>query len=455
MAVAFIDLDAFAQTARRGRASEWLERHRAILGFGVSAEAFERLRRHVASPRGLEVGGPAMTLQHAFSAMLEAAQDEVGVSVAEVRREWGGKDVILAYRDETHLHVALAYSSSVTARIGQIWKGLSPWYRNLTRNRERLVAWSSDPAANSILSLPLAARARRAPTSARGTELLAVVLANPKDKAARLVYADWLVEQGDAQGHLIQVSEALWAMDPNDAQRRELQEEAFKLSQHFGARIAGEASRLAANYRLWRGFVDQVAMSAASFATHFERLLEQHPIRSLRLSPANAGALERLARTPALARLRGLELVRHSGASPLSLMPLFLSPHLTALEALDIFHWDAGEDAFSAFASLEAPRFKHLKLYKVTPIDDVMAGLAANASLKPQSLELQADQGFDGRAFLSPCFEQLRWLELRAPLDDDAAHAIARALHVRSSVSVYLVKASDHRRGRRCASSVV
>jgi uncharacterized protein (TIGR02996 family) len=53
-------------------------------------------------------------------------------------------------------------------------------------------------------------------------DFVAPILAAPDDDAPRLVYADWLVERGDARGELIQTDCALARLPRFDRQRRVL-----------------------------------------------------------------------------------------------------------------------------------------------------------------------------------------------------------------------------------------
>jgi uncharacterized protein (TIGR02996 family) len=55
------------------------------------------------------------------------------------------------------------------------------------------------------------------------TTFLTAIRANPGDDTVRLVYADWLEEQGDARGGFLRAECALSATAPTDSQRAELQ----------------------------------------------------------------------------------------------------------------------------------------------------------------------------------------------------------------------------------------
>ncbi len=47
-------------------------------------------------------------------------------------------------------------------------------------------------------------------------EFLAAIHADPKDDAARMVFADWLLQKNDPRGELINVQCELAALDPGD-----------------------------------------------------------------------------------------------------------------------------------------------------------------------------------------------------------------------------------------------
>lgn len=106
----------------------------------------------------------------------------------------------------------------------------------------------------------------------RSDALFAEILADPRSDAARLVYADHLLERGDPRGELIQLQCRLEKLVPDDPARRPLARRiADLLGVHETAwtrdvRALGFADHLH-QVALRRGFVEKVMIGAAQHAT--------------------------------------------------------------------------------------------------------------------------------------------------------------------------------------------
>lgn len=105
--------------------------------------------------------------------------------------------------------------------------------------------------------------------------LLAAIRAAPEEDAPRLVYADWLQEQGEPQGELIhlQCELARPIGDARDARHRQM------LVREEAQLLASQAGRLEARYLAWmkieswrRGFPSRVEL--AGLAAAFDRAAE-------------------------------------------------------------------------------------------------------------------------------------------------------------------------------------
>ncbi len=200
----------------------------------------------------------------------------------------------------------------------------------------------------------------------RGAELLSMVLADPSDDEARLVYADWLLGHHDPRGTLIQLQCRLEAMREDDPDRMGLSLRVRKLVAERGEAIAGSVSKCAASYVFSRGLVREVTMNAASFVKHGARILAEHPIESLRLKPIDGPALDLLACAPALGRVRELVLegpVTGPRAVPLSLAPFARAARLDALRSLVIRRILLDpDDAAETLASVGAPALASIEI---------------------------------------------------------------------------------------------
>jgi uncharacterized protein (TIGR02996 family) len=199
---------------------------------------------------------------------------------------------------------------------------------------------------------------------------LAAVAANPDDDLPRLVYADWLEENGDAaRAEFIRVQCELERCTPDDDRRAALQRrEAALLKRHKSAWTAGAVeANVAADWRFRRGFLHAASVPAQRFHQVAEPLFRVAPtVRALTLIQGS-GAVEGMLRTPQLAKVYELTLskmctcgrcailaeLRTLFASPLvanlthltvaedridaeTVAALVSSPHLTRLRGLDL-----------------------------------------------------------------------------------------------------------------------
>jgi uncharacterized protein (TIGR02996 family) len=141
---------------------------------------------------------------------------------------------------------------------------------------------------------------------------LAGIVANPDDDALRLVFADWLDDNGDPdRAQFIRDQVRLEGLAQRDPDRFELQERSLDLlAEHFDERHA-DLPKWAREMRLTfrRGFVAEAELSPASFLRHGDRLAELVPLQKLRL----VGSVMRedeTAKRAAMNRLRELDLLR-------------------------------------------------------------------------------------------------------------------------------------------------
>ncbi|MFO7567017.1 MAG: TIGR02996 domain-containing protein [Enhygromyxa sp.] len=407
MAIPLLDLDHLAKACVDGDLDAFAAAPQ--LGWTLSEAAREALLHALANTnhhRWYSYGVSAFTIAQAIGLIAEAANNQSGIAITEqVRSLRLGKELAIAFRHAGQVHFGVRYASNLPMTPSHLWPELKPWYKAVERNRSRLERWVE--SAEGIVSVPLRASSSSAGPS--GEELLAAVIAEPESVDARLVYADWLLARGDAQGELIQLCEQRGAhadlvLDARIAQ----------LQQAYGERIAGEVAQLASSYTLGRGFVRRLALSAPSFAKHGERLLASHPIEQLDLKPVNAKALARLARVPALARIRVLYLSQIIGRTrPMPFDDLCRSPHFDALRRLELWTWETDGDPEQAFAQWRAPRLESLHLYEVDSSPRILAGLGRNELVQPRSLLLDLRGRVDWPAALAaPAFERLRCLQI-------------------------------------------
>jgi uncharacterized protein (TIGR02996 family) len=151
---------------------------------------------------------------------------------------------------------------------------------------------------------------------------LATILERPDDDGPRMVYADWLEENGRTeQAEFIRLQ--LAGQDPDRT---------MHLAREHGTRWAGPIAKHVYSFGFHRGFVEEVTISAAGFVMLAEGLFRYAPIRLARIIGAG-GALKQLVRVPQLANLRALHLtdchIGDAGAHMLARCDLLLN--LTSL----------------------------------------------------------------------------------------------------------------------------
>jgi uncharacterized protein (TIGR02996 family) len=187
----------------------------------------------------------------------------------------------------------------------------------------------------------------------RHAHFLKAILDAPDDDAPRLIYADWLDEEGDSDRaefiRLQCVRERMQAADP----RRPacLAREQSLLAEH-GPRWAGPLRWVVSSYRYRRGFIEQVAADGQTFLDHARTLFEAAPVRAVRLRGAGP-VIGPLAMCPYLARLTALELrgSYHDAIGPAGARELAQSPFVAGLTALDLPQNNLGAAGAAALAA--------------------------------------------------------------------------------------------------------
>jgi uncharacterized protein (TIGR02996 family) len=250
-----------------------------------------------------------------------------------------------------------------------------------------------------------------------GDDLRAAILASPRSIAARRVYADWLIEQGDPRGEWIN----LHASDSDEA---ELKRRA--LWQHHGATWRAEDGVTGGDSTLdhqsyVKGVLGDIRLDQAS-VIELAPVLAKHPIQ--KLSIYNLKDLEPIASLPVLATVDHLDLgygLEHSNVKALRalleatprLTSLTLSPHqdvkftwealegfsrLGELETLDISSILITKDRAKWLAS-SLPKLRELR-WSSALTDAALTAIAERAAFQLTSLYLSDRDGYAGRSRL-------------------------------------------------------
>src|SRR5438552_1524865 len=137
------------------------------------------------------------------------------------------------------------------------------------------------------------------------------ILANPADDAPRLVYADWLEENGDSErAEFVRVQIEHARLDPDDEQRQALAQRAQTLVEAHGKRWCESLPRWAGPVSWWfrRGFVADVVAPAEQFLAGAGGLRRLVPLEGASLRGGVSARLTDLVDGRALSGLVHLEL---------------------------------------------------------------------------------------------------------------------------------------------------
>ena len=159
------------------------------------------------------------------------------------------------------------------------------------------------------------------------------ILANPHDRELRLVFADWLEEQGDPRGELVRIQCQLENMTRSETGYSRLRGKAGKLEREHGG-FGGLQSVAIAKTELRGGFVERVELTPARWIKHAGEIIRTTPLRDLRLKGKSA-KFAQIAEMPELVQLTALEL-RQPKIDEAGLAALAKSPHLAKLESLGL-----------------------------------------------------------------------------------------------------------------------
>jgi uncharacterized protein (TIGR02996 family) len=159
------------------------------------------------------------------------------------------------------------------------------------------------------------------------------ILANPADREVRLVFADWLEENGDPRGELIRLQIQLEEMKPGDRGYGTVRKkERALLKKH---RLFGQLPSRVGEWEFRAGFIEKIELTLTAFRLKAAEIFEENPVQHVVLK-AKSAKLDDVAQRPELAKLTSLELrSNHLGNS--GLRTLLESPYLTNLKSLTVF----------------------------------------------------------------------------------------------------------------------
>ncbi len=190
---------------------------------------------------------------------------------------------------------------------------------------------------------------------------LAAIAYRPDDDLPRLVYADWLDENGDPErAEFIRIQIELANLSPIDPRREQLKARERELLRDHRERWGLDAFR-GQSQVFRRGFVEEVNVSAEWLVSRPDSLLDPGLVRHLRAVGATQFT-DRLARVPGLARLHTLDLTNTVFGMPAQVRNFFTVARLDDLRSLILRNTNFWEgDELNALADTPvAPRLRAL-----------------------------------------------------------------------------------------------
>jgi uncharacterized protein (TIGR02996 family) len=160
------------------------------------------------------------------------------------------------------------------------------------------------------------------------------IIEHPDDDTPRLVYADWLEDNGDPErAEFIRVQIRLVREPDNHPERQAWLKREKTLLRAGRKRWAAALQGTRGQYRFHRGFVEYLRVDATSLLSRGDRPWRQ-PLRMLACPLVFAEELRRLAALPQLARLAVLDV--GSTTRSAGFAAFVSSPHLSGLRGLGI-----------------------------------------------------------------------------------------------------------------------
>lgn len=163
------------------------------------------------------------------------------------------------------------------------------------------------------------------------------IRSDPQDVTPRLVYADWLEENGDPQAELIRVQCELDELPASaSAEREELRRREKTLLRNYHAEWVEPLQQLdVRGIEIRRGFVEAIRLDAEVFLANAAEIVARVPaLCSLNLRKSRK-FIKRLAQVPELEQVRFLDL-RLASLENADLKVLLNSPHLINLVGLNL-----------------------------------------------------------------------------------------------------------------------
>jgi len=212
------------------------------------------------------------------------------------------------------------------------------------------------------------------------------IVNDPDDDAPRLIYADWLDEQGDAdRAEFIRLQVRLFRMSVNDPNYKSMHERSYELSQPHHVEWVNRLPQF--EHVHWesfeRGFISAVQFTEPdAYFHHAAKVLYAAPIQELRLHRFYWPEACRLGESEHLKGIRILDLNDGNRIGNQGTEGLMKSPYLRSLRSLKLGNNSLGSAAVRAIAFAPYMRkLRELKLERNDLYDDAVQFLAESSNL--------------------------------------------------------------------------
>lgn len=207
--------------------------------------------------------------------------------------------------------------------------------------------------------------------------LLAEVLDDPDNIAARRVYADALIAAGDPRGELINVQCALEDAPPGERTAL-MKREAALLKEHAKAWMAPYGGAIF-RPEFTRGFIEHAYVNTKKFVPVAPALLAAEPITSLSMKDLSNSSATTLGKVPGLARLRKLR-VTESRLGTAGTEGLFAQP-LPRLKQLNFYSAGIDDGGLAHLSTAAFPQLERLNLAGARATSNGLTKLFADPNL--------------------------------------------------------------------------
>lgn len=308
---------------------------------------------------------PRPTLAMVLAVVDRAVTSKNGVEWERLRAD-GSSTHVLAVVHDAGVTVGIGHARG-SKLLEAAWPSLAGWNRD--DNSALALRWALESADDRVtLQVP----------RSDAPDFLAAIRAAPDDDQPRLIYADWLMERGDAHGELISLQLQKTPLS------RHAQHRLTTILDSEAERIAGELAPFIDQPAFHRGFVERVRMTPGEFTHEGERLFAKYPLKTWLVAGEDLSPREvkTIAAAPGLSRVQRLEVMyRDLHTSRVPLAPL-AKGRFTSLETLSFEQCGhSGDDWFALFSKLDAPELRHVEFIKSYSHPLLLLGLATNPKL--------------------------------------------------------------------------